>query len=130
MPRLTTAYDTPFEKGTPGPYIKARITRGDGSNSVELPALLDTGSDITLVPRHTIEGLGLQLVTDDLELHDATGRTISDAGMYHARIEFGGLPVHDLGVAPTDSAIIYIGRDVLDDYIATFDGPRQSATVD
>lgn len=111
--------------------MTARITKGDGGADFrDLPALLDTGADITLIPRHAIEALGLQLVTDDLELHDGTGRVSENEKMYRADIKIDGLPLHTVGVASTGAAIIFVGLDILNDYIATFHGPRQAVTLD
>jgi Aspartyl protease len=104
--------------------------KSDGSDVFrELPALLDTGADITLVPIHTVEALGLQQITDDLELHDATGGVLPDAEMYVVRVQFGGLVTHNIDIATTRAATIFIGRDILDDYVATFRGPAQTFTV-
>jgi predicted aspartyl protease len=129
--RLTGVYSSPFLDGIPGPYISARVTRGDGGEEFrDLRALLDTGADITLIPQITIEALSLQLVTDDLELHDGTGRVIEDAKMYRADIQIGELPIQTVGISPTDAAVIYIGRDMLSDYVAMFHGPGQSFSLD
>ena len=87
---------------------------------------LDTGADITLVPAHTITALSLQVVTDDLELHDGTGRVSAGEKMYRADIRLGSSPAtHSVGVASTKAPIVYVGLDVLNDYIAEFDGPGQ-----
>lgn len=94
-----------------------------------MPALLDTGSDITVIPQLTVEALNLQVVSDDLELHDGTGRVSENEKMYRADIQIRGLPLHTIGVAATKAAVIYIGLDVLNDYIARFDGPGQAFTL-
>jgi hypothetical protein len=49
--------------------------------------------------------------------------------MYLALIQFG-LLTHHVSIGGTDSAIAYIGRDILDDYVATFRGPAQTVTVE
>jgi hypothetical protein len=73
--------------------------------------------------------LGLQPVTDDLELHDATGTISPSETMYRADISIAGLPLHTVGVAATKQAIAFIGLDVLNDYVATFDGPEQGFSL-
>lgn len=131
VPRLTGIYSTPFPDGVPGPYVNARVTRGDGGQEFhELRALLDTGADITLIPQITIDALGLQLVTDDLELHDGMGQVTEDAKMFRADIKIGDLPVHTVGISSTAAAVMFIGRDVLADYLAAFHGPGQSFSMD
>ncbi len=131
MARLGARYSTPFPDGIPGPYVKARVTRGDDSTAFrELPALLDTGSDITLIPRGTIDALDLQLVEDDLELHDGTGAVTHNAALYRADVQIVGLPAQTVGITSTDAAVIFLGLDILNDYLAHFDGPRQAFTLD
>jgi predicted aspartyl protease len=126
---LTSRYRSLFESDLPGPYVTARIGRGDGGEHRELPALLDTGADITLIPKHAIDALSLQMVSDDLELHDATGRVTPNATMYFAVVQFG-LRAHLVGISATEDAIAFIGRDILNEYIATFRGPAQVFTVE
>jgi hypothetical protein len=126
---LTASYRSLFDNDVPGPYITARIGRGAGGERRELLALLDTGAEITLIPRHTIDALGLQIVTDDVDLHDATGRVSHGASMYLAFVDFGLLS-HEISISETESPVAYIGRDILDDYVATFRGPDQTVTVE
>jgi predicted aspartyl protease len=128
---IRTLYSTPFPDGLPGPYVTVRVTRGDGSGDFrDLQAVLDTGCEITLLPRLTVEALNLQFVTDDLELHDGTGQVTSNAEMYRADIQIRGLPLRTVGISPTKSPVAFIGLDVLNEYVATFDGPQQAVTVD
>jgi hypothetical protein len=91
--------------------------------------LLDTGADITMIPKHAIDALSLQIVSDDLELRDATGRVTTSAMMYFAVVQFGA-HTHSVGIGATDDAIAFIGRDILNEYVATFRGPAQVFTVE
>lgn len=130
LPPLAERYRAPFENAVPGPYVTARIDRGDGSGDHrDLLALLDTGADITMIPKHAIDALSLQVVSDDLELRDATGRVTPNAMMYFAVVQFG-LRTHLVGISATEDAIAFIGRDILNEYIATFRGPAQEFTVE
>ena len=85
---------------------------------------------ITLVPQHTIAALNLQLVTDDIDLRDGTGRLIPGQRMYRADIQLGSLGTHTVGVVGTDDVVIFLGRDIIDEYIATFDAPGRAVTLD
>jgi len=107
--------------------VTARITNGGVVR--DLPALLDTGADITVIPEHTAAALGLQQISDDLELHDASGGVTPDAPMYVADLEFDGFVARRLGITTTKYPVILIGRDVLNDYVATFNGPRLEFTL-
>lgn len=91
---------------------------------------LDTGADMTMVPAKTIAALKLQLVTEDIVLHDATGKVRKNQRMYRADIRIPGMPeTHSVGVGETTKAIVYIGLDVLNDYVSEFHGPRQRFTL-
>jgi hypothetical protein len=129
VPPLTESYRSLFENDLPGPYVTARIGKGDGGEHRELLALLDSGSDITLLPKHTVDALDLQVVTDDVDIHDATGHVSHGVSMYMALVRFG-LLTHQVSVSVTESAVAYIGRDILNDYVATFRGPAQAFTVE
>lgn len=85
-------------------------------------ALVDTGADQTFVPQRTIAALGLQLITDDLEIHDGTGKT-TPGELYRAHLEFEGVTFTNLAVAATDYPVVIVGRDIINGFVATFDGP-------
>lgn len=127
MPTYNGRHSSPLNDAYPAPYVTVRIEHGGVVR--ELPALLDTGADITVVPALAVEALGLQQISDDLELHDATGGVTFDAPMYVADIQFDGFVVRRLAITITKHAAILIGRDVLNEYIATFDGPRGQFTL-
>jgi predicted aspartyl protease len=106
----------------PGPYVDVRITNGDVVRDIK--GILDTGSDVTVLPAPTVEALKLQEITDDVDLYDGSGGVTQGASMYTADIEFEGYRFEGITVATTNYAVALIGRDILNDFVATFDGPE------
>src|SRR5712692_9335346 len=106
MPRLEAAYTSPLDDAYPGPYVTVRIAHGEVVR--ELQAVLDSGSDITVIPELTAAALKLQLVSDDLELHDASGGVTDNAPMYVADLQFGEFVILRLAVTTTNYPVILI----------------------
>jgi predicted aspartyl protease len=117
MPDYTSVLNDAF----PGPYVTVRIS----SRGIvrEWPGVLDTGSDITVIPPHLVTELGLDPISDDFDLYDGAGNKTENAFEYHADISFEGLNFPDLTITSTPYPVVLVGRDALNELIATFDGP-------
>jgi hypothetical protein len=85
--------------------------------------VLDTGSDITVIPTHLVTALKLQPISDDFDLYDGAGNKTENAKEYRVDVTFEGFDFPDLTVTSTPYPAILIGRDILNDLTATFDGP-------
>lgn len=48
-----------FEYSPPAPSLKVRFTRPFSDRSLEFQAKLDTGADMTVIPQHAVNELGL-----------------------------------------------------------------------
>ncbi len=106
----------------PAPVAKVKLRNPDTLETVaDVPMLLDTGSDITLLPRTCCDQIGVKVAeTESLELQ-GFNQTISVA--FYARIDFiflkklfrGKFLVYDQGEG-------IIGRDVLNEFSIIFDG--------
>lgn len=92
-----------------------------------MKGLLDTGADQSIVPEPTAQALGLRQI-DEVVVEDANGGSETRA-VYVADLELEGFVFRALPMAATDYPIVLIGRDVLNDLTATFDGPAQEFSL-
>jgi len=94
----------------PAPVAEVTLRSPDGGRSVsQVLLLLDTGADITLLPRAAVERLGVEPLADvryELMGFDGTA-------------SFAPLIDHEHGI---------LGRDVLNHAAVLLDGPRQQWT--
>ena len=74
--------------------------------------------------------LNLEVISTDMDLHDSAGNTQQNVPVYVIdEISFGGFTVRRLSITETKYPVIILGRDILNDYVATFDGPGQRFTL-
>ena len=99
-----------------------------GQRIGDIPALVDTGADQSVIPDRIVAALGLiQLDQQLVRGFDGTPRTLAT---YYIRIQVRDLDLIDLEViaSPTvDNAVL--GRDVLNRYKVTLDGPALVMTI-
>jgi predicted aspartyl protease len=114
----TFRYDRRFDP--PAPVVGFRIGSPGGVDAVLLPGLLDTGADATLVPARIARRLDLPQV-DVARLTGVTG-TARSVAVLAARIELPGFSTLARVIGFADEAIL--GRDLLNAWVATLDGPR------
>lgn len=111
------AYDASLDP--PAPVIPVRISAPVGEDAVVLPMLIDTGADCTLVPMALVRRLGLPEV--DVIGITGVGGARQRATLHAASVELGERRLLARVVAFADEAIL--GRDVLNQIVATLDGP-------
>jgi hypothetical protein len=118
------AYDAShYDPPAPVATVTLRDTTS-GSLLPDVPLLLDTGADVTLLPRAAVERLGIA---------PASGVTYEVVGFNGTRssAQAVDLDMIFLGKAYrgryllTDGDHGVLGRDVLASVVVTFDGPRQ-----
>lgn len=118
------AYDSvSFDPPAPVARVLLRNLRTGGS-SREIPAVLDTGADITLIPQSAAAEIGVLAVAEaSYELAGFDGRV--------SRVQSAELDVLFLGKAIRGRYLLYdrdygiLGRDVLNLVSLLMDGPRQ-----
>jgi len=114
-------YRDPFGDGFPGPYLNLSVEwQGHTEN---LLALLDTGADLTQIPAPIAQALGLEQV-DVMATTTARNDTV-ERPVYVANLELEGFTFPTTWVVGDDYPIALVGRDVLKELIARFDGPSQ-----
>lgn len=111
----------------PAPYCSILIETFDGSRQATLEALLDTGSDISFVPLNVARRLGLRYL--------GTGRAEGIGGERVARHIFQAFfslereASRETNMMAWNEDLALLGRDVLNQYHITLDGPNQSLTI-
>ncbi|NJM53883.1 MAG: hypothetical protein HC846_11135 [Blastocatellia bacterium] len=110
----------------PAPIAKVILRNIETSESVSnVPMLLDTGSDITLLPKSFCEEIGVEISeTEFLELEGFNNAT---SLAFYVRLEFIFLNKMFRGkflVYESDEGLI--GRDILNEFSIVFDGKSLS----
>lgn len=118
------SYDRGFEP--PAPVVPVRVGRPTGdAAAVLLPALVDTGADLTVVPAAVIQQLGLS-ETDHVTVR-AAGVAMGSASVYAARVELDGLTEVVEVLALGEEALL--GRNLLRAVVVSLDGPQEELTL-
>jgi hypothetical protein len=108
----------------PAPLAEVNL-RNPATGAVEpdVPMLLDTGADVTLVPQAAVTLLGLTVVPDKYyELTSFNGAT-SLAPIVRLELLFSGRTFRGQFLL-TDQEIGIIGRNILNNVPLLFDGPH------
>jgi Retroviral aspartyl protease. len=119
------AYDTSLFN-LPAPLAKVTLRNQDnGTTASDVPMLLDTGADVTLIPQSSVNQLGLTIEPNEgYELMSFDGSTsvaqVVRVDLILLRRVFRGR------FLITDQAWGILGRDILNHLSMVFDGPRLS----
>jgi predicted aspartyl protease len=107
----------------PGPFIHVHLTSPDGSHEVrDVPAQIDTGADITVVPESVV--LELQLVAAEEITVTALGNQKSAAMTYCVQAAPRNCkPVIIEVIANPDEPNVLLGRDFLNNFHLVLNGP-------
>ncbi len=115
------SYDHTFDP--PAPFLQIIVASVMGPEQHEIvPALLDTGSDITAVPAKLADSLHLQAI-GRLRLEDVEAKT-THVLTYAVRLTAADLTISHLEVILTGLDFVVLGRDVLNDFYLLLDGPE------
>jgi len=92
-----------------------------GQNKSDLPMLIDSGADVTLLPKSAIHSLGLGLSGASYELIAFDG-TASVSGAVRAQLVLLGKTYRGQFLL-TDDEVGILGRDILNHVCLLLDGP-------
>lgn len=112
---------------TPAPACRLIVTSGNLSESCD--AVIDTGASWTSVPRHIISSLSLQKKGEGLRQAANSGAP-EVVYRYKADLSFLGLNFPDHLFYGIDRPFALIGREILNRYISTFNGPPLNFTIE
>jgi len=123
----THNYDNQFDPAMPVMVIALRSLHEE-SNIVELPALVDSGSDGTMVPLRVLEQLNARRAGQAIIRGITGGRRVIN--LYEVTIQVGNLALGKFQVVGDDvNDEIVLGRDVLNQLVVTLNGLAQVVEV-
>ena len=109
----------------PAPYVLLNVFHPTDADAVlDVPALADTGADISVIPVAVIASVrAKRLGTIPIRGFDNRPDSLT---VYLVRLQVRDLPVIELEVVGSDSvSTAIIGRDVLNRYDIRLDGPNR-----
>ena len=118
-------YDTRFYP--PAPVVPIEMSSPGPANHLTTPALLDSGSDITVIPMKTVTGLKLRPVA--MVRSRGLSETVEDSLVFSVLVSLENQEPELFGVLTWDEDYALLGRDVLGRWKATMDGPGQALTI-
>jgi predicted aspartyl protease len=123
---MSRAYSSEFDP----PAILLTVTLSGVVHSrprLTLPALIDTGADMTAVPETAVSRLRLFEV-GRITVEDIGGR-LSVMDIYTARLSVDSLGVQEIEVVQTAQPFIVLGRDWLQSYYLRLNGPKRQFEI-
>jgi hypothetical protein len=121
MPRYD---DSQFSPAAPVAVVTLRIPDNDGPG-IEVPLLIDSGADVTLLPQASVVSLGIEANAGEVyELVGFDGN-ISTSTAVRVDLVFGRKTFKGRFLL-IDQAWGVLGRDVLNHLCLVLDGPRQT----
>lgn len=121
MPPYDTSRFSP-----PAPVVEAAVRNPeDGSVASGISMLLDTGADVTLIPRSAADAAGIPIAKDHYYEIMGFDGTISQAAAARLEMIFLGRTFRGQFLL-TDQDWGIIGRDVLNLLAVVMDGPKLS----
>ena len=111
----------------PAPVLEVRIAASAQGRTVTVPALVDTGSDVTSIPLAAAQALGLLPLGPALV--EGVAPTQVERMVFAAYISIDqGVPERLDAIGwPEDIALL--GRDILNNYLITLDGPNLTLAI-
>ena len=111
----------------PGPFLNLRVAAAADSPALSVPALLDTGSDVTIVPEYIERDLALAAAEPGLAQGVLGPMSSEPRFIAYISVEQG--PPHRVKVLRWAGHFAILGRDILNHYVLTLDGPNLTFTI-
>lgn len=104
----------------PAAYLSIQITNPDTEAATPLPAKLDSGAAMSVLPQTAVADLALEPIGDVLAMGYDRKPTLLPA--YNVTFEVEGYTLHDVEVTASPRSDVLLGRDILNHFILTLDG--------
>ena len=124
-----TTYDYSEECTPPCPLIPIKISNAlEPDKYLEKTALLDTGSEISCIPKKIAQELDLQSTTSK-DLAGVSG-SVEETPIYTLNIEFNDKSFIEYELFEfADEDYLLIGRDILNEFHICFDGINLNVNI-
>jgi predicted aspartyl protease len=114
----------------PAPFVHVTVSPPvPGSAGAEGPAQLDTAADMTVIPWRLVQELGLVPLGELPILGFGGHRTTVPTFLIHLQIREQAAYVIEVLASPEEPYIL-LGRDVLNRFRVTFDGPNLTLEIE
>ena len=110
------------------PTIEIRIRRRTGQQPLTLTAIVDSGSDATMIPLHYLNSLQVRSGQTKWLTGITGGRFEVD--LYTIAVQIGEQPSHYIEVVGTSHRDeVIVGRDLLNQYVISLNAPAHTVEV-
>jgi predicted aspartyl protease len=112
----------------PAPVVGLTVQSPGGGSEVHVIMFIDSGSDITVLPATAIESL--RLVPADYAGVGGVSSQVELAPLYAVRMRLEELEIENTLVVGWTGTYGLLGRDLLNRWRVTLDGPAQTVRID
>jgi predicted aspartyl protease len=110
----------------PAPLAKVILRNSDSGDSLpDVPMLIDTGADVTLIPQSSIKSLGMSIEFNDSIRTDGLRRQHERAQVVHLDLVFLRRVFRGRFLL-NNQEYGFLGRDILNHVMMVLDGPNLS----
>lgn len=108
----------------PAPVARVRVLGPAGDARDDIPLLIDTGADVSIIPRHVAAEVGAEIRASNVPLRffdeSEMDTAVATLTVELLRFRFQGQFV------VADAPVGVLGRNILNLLVLTLDGPRQA----
>ena len=118
-------YDTKFNP--PAPVLPIQLSSPSRLSLLTVPALVDSGSDITVIPRTLAQDLNLPPAY--VAYSKGLSGAFEESTVFSAMVSIEREEPEITGVLTWDEDYVLLGRDIINHWKALLDGPGLVLTV-